>query len=301
MYYKMDGHFNERVCMHISAETSTQIRHVELYTRRLLRGFLMGASRSGMKGLGFEFDQLREYQIGDDVRSIDWRSSARMQSILVKQYLEERNRTVLLMIDVSTSMRYGFEEKYQRVAWIASIVILIAAYGGDKVGLMLYSDVMECYIPPRTGLSHARRLMRLLFEHVPKQCTTKILNACKQIRSLKERSLVCVISDFIDEELDTAIGGVAQRHELLAIRYLDRCERMLPVAGLLTMRDQETGHQYVADVSASAITRMRSFLATRISEQDRIFKKYGVSILDSVVQDRFIQELVGLLRSRMRY
>jgi uncharacterized protein (DUF58 family) len=287
--------------MQVSAKIYAQIRHVELYTRRLLKGVLIGNNRSGTRGLGFEFDQLREYQIGDDVRSIDWRSSARMQSILVKQYLEERNRTVIVGVDVSMSMMYGIDEKYQSVAWIASIVALIAAYGSDRVGLILYSDVVEKYIPPRSGLCHARCLMRTLFSYVPTKRVTNVTSAFKQLRALKERSFVCMVSDFIEDDLNEAMAGFGQRHELIALRYLDPCERLLPSAGFLTMADQETDQCGIVDLSLHASRRICSTLTARIEGQNRIFKKYGVSFLDIVNQKRFIQELGALLRSRMRY
>ena len=153
--------------MKMPADIIARIRHIEVYTKRLLGSLLLGKNRSRLKGMGFEFDQLREYQIGDDIRSIDWSSSARTQSIRVKQYLEERVRTVCIMVDVSSSMAYGIEEKYATSVWLASVMILVAAYGGDKVGLMLYSDVVELYLPPSSGLMHARTLMHCLFSYKP--------------------------------------------------------------------------------------------------------------------------------------
>lgn len=286
--------------MHISAETYAQIRHVELYTRSILNGILIGDSRSRMRGTGFEFDQLREYQIGDDFRTIDWRSSARMQSTLVKQYKEERSRTIIIGVDVSKSMLYGIDEKYKNSAWIGSIIALIGAYGSDRIGLVLYSDRVEQYIPPRAGLSHARCLMSSLFGHVPTQQKTNVAIALKHLHSLKEPALVCMISDFIDENLHDAMARFTRRHELIAIRYLDGGEQVLPATRfLITMSDSETCRRGFVNLSQHSGYGIHSLLHTRLEKQNRIFKQYGVPFLDIVSHKKFIQKFVKLLSPRL--
>jgi uncharacterized protein (DUF58 family) len=286
--------------MHISAEIYAQIRHVELYTRSILSGILIGDSRSRMRGTGFEFDQLREYQIGDDFRTIDWRSSARMQTTLVKQYKEERSRIIMIGVDVSKSMTYGIDEKYNTSAWIASIIALIGAYGSDRVGLILYSDVVEQYIPPRTGLSHARGLMSSLFGHVPTKQKTNVAIALKHLHTIKESAFVCMISDFIDENLRDGLARCARKHELVALRHLDTGERALPAARfVMTMSDAEIGGSGSVNLSPHSVNGIHSALHTRLESQNRIFKQYGVPFLDIVSHKKFIQKFVKLLRPRL--
>jgi uncharacterized protein (DUF58 family) len=222
-----------------------------------------------------------------------------MQSILVKQYVEERSHPVILMVDVSASTKYGSEEKYQKIVWIANVMLFIAAYSGDHVGLILYTDAVEKYMPPRAGISYARLLVRTLLEYVPYKNATALCNACAPLTVLKERSLVCIVSDFIDSQLEVAIRRIIQRHEGLAIRYLDPCERSLPVPGFLMAYDEERGASYVLDFSKGSMHYVQHCLSKRILEQDTIFKKYGVSVLDTLSQRTFIRELVALFSTRM--
>ena len=224
--------------MRIAGDVKKKIRSVEIYTRRLLSGSLVGSSRSAVKGLGFEFDQIREYEVGVDVRSIDWNASARMNTLLIKQYIEERSRTVMIVVDVSRSMMFGCSEqgKYNRVSWIASLLALITMYGSDRVGCILYADEVEQYVPPGLGQSHVHEIMRAL-----------------------------------------------------------------PSIGFVTVRDQENGLGGTLDLGARGAATVQDVLTQRITEQDALFKRCGVSCLDNRRGDLFIGELISLFRRRMRY
>jgi hypothetical protein len=200
------------------------------------------------------------------------------------------------MVDVSTSMIYGIEEKYEKIIWLASVMILIAAYSSDKVALLLYSDDIELYIPARTGLVHARKLIHTLYMYKPKKPVTSILSISQQLSILKERSLVCIVSDFIDNTLEKAIKTMVYRHMVCAIRYLDTVERLLPGKGLLLMKDQETGTQsyiHIPKICNGSV----SLLHNRIQTQNHTFKKYGVPIFDIVNHQKPAHELIQLLSS----
>ena len=287
--------------MPITPEIKKKIRHIEIYTRRLLSGSLIGSSRSALKGIGFEFDQIRDYLVGDDLRFVDWRASARSQKLLVKQYIEERSRTVMLVIDVSCSMLYGAtaEGKYERVAWIASLLSLIAMYGSDRVGCILYTDDIEQYIPPAKGHAHIYEIMSVLFSYKPTKTTTNISVALKKVLELRQRNaVVFLLSDFIDENLPEYLPRVSKKHDVIAIRCLDMYECALPAVGFITVQDQENGVSGLLDAGALVV---KQFLAERMREQDTLFKRCSVSYIDNRHDESFIGELLTLFRRRMRY
>lgn len=290
--------------MHITPETKKKIKRIELYTRRLLSGSLIGSSRTALKGVGFEFDQIRDYLVGDDLRFVDWHASARSQTLLVKQYIEERSRIVMLVIDVSRSMLFGVhgEGKYARVAWIASLLSLITMYGSDRVGCILYTDTIEHFIPPAKGHAHVYEIMRILFEYKPTKTKTNISVALKKLLELRQKkAVVFLISDFIDDSLKMYLGHVAKRHDIIAIRCLDMYECELPAIGYITVQDQEDGSCGVIDARTKGASIIKDILLQRMHEQNIIFKRCGIHCLDNRKDETFIGELLALFRRRMRY
>lgn len=277
-----------------------RIRRVELYTRRLLSGALVGSSRSAQKGVGLDFDQLREYMAGDDPRIIDWLASARSQRLLVKQYQEERNRTILLVVDGSSSMEFGLEDKFKRAVWIASIIGMIGAYGADKVGLIVYTDTVELHIPPRTGIAHVRALLGDLYAYVPQKKATDVRSVLKLIGSKKERTMVFLISDCIDETLSIALRRM-YRHDVLLVRCSDKREEYIPAFGILTVQDTESGVLHTVCLNSADSVVLSDSLQIRREAQDKIAKSAGIGILNSTEKESFIQDLLLTMRRRMRY
>jgi len=264
----------------------------------------VGSSRTALKGVGFEFDQIREYVVGDDLRFVDWHASARSQTLLVKQYIEERSRTVMLVIDVSCSMMFGHSEKskYDRVAWIGSILAFIVLYGSDRVGCILYTDMIEQYIAPAKGRAHIYEIMRILFEYVPTKKTTNITVALKKLLELRQKSsVVFLISDFIDDHIGEYLKHVARGNDVIAVRCLDVHECELPSVGYVTMQDQEDGSSGVLDLGINGSSAVKQILAMRMKEQDTLFKRCGVDCLDNRDDEAFVGELFALFRRRMRY
>lgn len=288
----------------ISDEVKRNIRQIEIYTRRLLTGSLVGDTRSAIKGTGYEFDQIREYSLGDDIRFIDWNASARMNTLLIKQYVEERSRTVFLAVDISKSEFFGSsaETKRDRAAQLASVLALVASYGNDRVGLLLFSDEVESFLPPGRGKFHIQNIMETLFTYEPKKERTSISAALAHLARLKVRDgVVFLVSDFIDSDFGTYLPLVSRKYDLIAVRSLDKLETHLPSVGFLTIEDIETGAEIEVDMRANGAGVIAQFLESRVLEQDKLFKKYGIDLLEIADNRPFIADVVRFFRRRMRY
>jgi len=276
------------------------IRRIELFTRRLLSGALIGSSRSAQKGIGLDFDQLRDYAIGDDPRIIDWTGYARTQRLLVKQYQEERNRTIVILIDGSSSMQFGLEHKGERAHWIAGIIGMIGAYGTDKVGLIIYTDMVELHVPPRAGVSHVHTLIRALYTHKSHATRTDIRPALKIVGALKERSLVFVLSDCIDGHLAHALRTM-RRHDVILISCADEREQVLPATGICIMHDCESSNSQALYIHKNQARALHTELENRNLALETALKSTGVTVITSVYKESFIRDLLLTMRRRMRY
>jgi uncharacterized protein (DUF58 family) len=289
----------------LSHEILTKIKHIEIYTRRILNSTLSGDSRSAVKGTGFEFDQIREYQLGDDVRYIDWKSSVRMNTLLTKQYIEERSRTVILAVDCSGSSFFSSNEdlRFDTIARMASVLALVAEYGKDHVGLLMFSDTVELFIPPKRGRTHTRMIMERLFDRKPVQTGTDLNVAFEYLaRRNINKSLVFMVSDFIAERPFTKyMGIIAKKHDLVAIRCLDPHEKQFPSVGFLPVQDSETGEISLLDTRGNKGARLNALLGERVAEQNHLFKQHGVDVLDVRIDQSFMGELVCFFRRRMMY
>lgn len=289
----------------VSPEIASKIKQLEIFTRRLLNGALVGDSRSAIKGTGFEFDQIRDYSFGDDIRFIDWKASARNDKLLVKQYIEERSRTIFLAVDVSQSSIFGSGEhnKNSRIVELASVLALVAQHGKDHVGLLLFSDDICDYIPPASSLRHVHRIMERMLSFKPKQSKTDISKALQHLLSIKKSdAIVFLISDFIDDRLDTYLAQAARRYDLIAVRCLDANEKAIPAVGFITVEDLETGELIELDLRNTRDNNVRRFLAARVDEQDTLFRRCGIDLFE-VSPDRtdYLSEMVKFFRRRLMY
>ncbi len=288
----------------LSDDVARKIRQIEIFTRRLLSGSLIGDARSAIKGTGYEFDQIREYSAGDDIRFIDWNASARMNTLLIKQYIEERSRTVILAIDVSKSEFFGSAEitKRETAAQLASALALVASFGNDRVGLLLFSDEVELYMPPRKSKFHVHRIMETLFSYQPKKKQTSISAALAYLAKLKIRDgIVFFVSDFIDADFSTYLSLVSRKYDLIAVRCLDTLETQLPAVGFLRVEDIETGTEIELDMRSGGARIISQYLENRVTEQNKVFKKYGIDILEITQNRPFIADIVRFFARRMRY
>jgi len=290
--------------LRITKDILRKIKRIEIYTKRLLKGTLVGDSRSALKGAGFEFDQIREYQLGDDVRFIDWNASVRTNSFLVKQYVEERSRTIFLVVDISQSSTFGSTDTSKRdiIAQAASVLALVSDYGKDLVGLLLFSDMVEEYVPPGRGAFHVRRIMELLFSYQAKQKKTKVSEAFEHLLRLKKKNtLIFVISDFIDGQLATYLPQMAAAYDVVAIRCLDDHEKQLPLVGFIATQDIETGQIVTLDMRNTKVAQTLPFLKNRLVEQDKLLKKHGVDLLKISHKHDFVGAIIRFFRKRMQY
>ncbi|MCL4229076.1 DUF58 domain-containing protein [Candidatus Dependentiae bacterium] len=290
----------------ISPETLRRIKQVEIHTRRLLNGALVGDSRSAVKGSGFEFDQIREYQLGDDIRFIDWKSSVRTNKLLIKQYIEERSRCIIIALDASSSGLYasGARTKYHVMAEVAAVISLVADHGKDSVGLLLFTDTIECFIPPRKGRNHVTHIMQRIFEFQPRGKATCFSAALKKLMSLRRKdTLFIMISDFIetfhDPEQEKLLTALSAKQELMAIRCLDLLEHTLPTVGFLIAEDLESGEHVVIDTRKHST--LNAFLSYRTQEQITQFKRHNISCLDISTTRPFIGDIIRFFRQRMAY
>ncbi len=289
----------------ITEDVLRKIKQVEIHTRRLLRGTLMGDARSAQKGSGLDFDQIREYQHGDDIRFIDWKSSARLDSVLVKQYIEERSRVVLLAVDVSGSSFFGSTDtlKHDIIAQIASVLAFMTNTGKDLVGLILFAQDVELYIPPGRGRAHVHTIMEHVFGYKPVKKTTNITSALKKLAQLKRRDAIAfIISDFIDDTIDDSyLSLVSNLYECIALRCLDRREHELPAAGFIPVEDPETGEHVLLDMRKHKLAGIKHFLKERIEKQNQLFRRRGVRVVDLPNHESFIGDLIRFFRRRMQY
>jgi uncharacterized protein (DUF58 family) len=294
----------------LSQEILAKIRQIELRTRRLLNGMQAGDYITALKGSGLEFDQIREYQVGDDVRFIDWNSSVRMNKMLVRQYLEERNRTVLLLVDTAPSTKFGSTEtlKSELIANVASVLALVADYSKDAVGLIQYSNTMEKYIAPARGRKHAHKIMEHLFEYAStmpdeEQFFLPHLDSVAELLSRKHKNaLVFVLSDFIDNASSIELFGRCGRHaDMVAIRCLDPVERTFPEVGILAINNLYEQKTQVFDMSKKSNVYYNNVLQNRLMEQNKIFKKYKMDIVDLSPNTAFIEDLITFSKRRTIY
>jgi len=286
----------------ISSEIVKKIKQLEIFTRRLLNGALVGDSRSAIKGTGFEFDQIRDYSFGDDIRFIDWKASSRNNKLLLKQYIEERSRTIFLLVDVSQSSIFGSGQlsKSSKIIELASVLALVAQHGKDQVGLLLFSDQVEAYIPPGNSLNHIHRIIEMMLTFNPKQTQTDISKALQYLFSRhKKDAIVFLISDFIDNNVEMYLAQAASQYDLIAVRCLDANEKNIPAVGFITVEDLETGELVELNLADESL---QHFLATRLKKQDTLFKQRGIDLIDIMPDSKdYIVDMVRFFRRRMMY
>lgn len=242
----------------VPPEVLRQVRRIELRTRGLVNSRFTGEYHSVFKGMGMEFAEVREYQAGDEVRTIDWNVSARMRRLFVKRFVEERELTVMLLVDSSGSSRGGSLErdKQSMAAELAAVLALTATRNNDRVGLLLHSDRVEHVVPPRKGRRHALRLVRDVLAARAQERGTDLAAACDYAaRLLPHRSIVFVISDFVSPSYDDALSRLSRRHDVVAVVLDDPAERQLPDVGVARMVDAETGELAEVDTSDLGLRR----------------------------------------------
>ena len=285
-------------------ELLKKVRQLELRTRGLVNQVFSGEYHSVFKGRGMAFSEVREYQFGDDVRTIDWNVTARFDHPFVKVFEEERELTVMLLVDMSGSQFFGSQAQLKRdiAAELSAILAFSAMKNNDKVGLILFSDQIEKFIPPRKGRSHALRIVRELISFTPQRPATSLRTALEYLnRVLKKRSIVFVISDFMDSGYETALRIAGKRHDLIGIVLLDPRERELPRVGLITLRDAETGAQRWIDTSNAAVNATyRAYQRSMELSRRSLFIKSKLDGIEIHLDQPYMKPLIDFFRLRER-
>ncbi|MDR9399776.1 MAG: DUF58 domain-containing protein [Psychroflexus sp.] len=280
-----------------------KVRKIEIKTKRLSNNVFGGEYHSAFKGRGMTFSEVRKYQYGDDVRAIDWNVTARSNEPHIKVFEEERELTLMLVVDVSGSGMFATHQAFKRdiITEIAATLAFSATQNNDKVGLILFSSKIELYIPPKKGRSHVLRIIRELIEFKPEQKTTDIGNAVKFLSDvLKKRSIAFILSDFMDDEYKKKIQIAAQKHDLTGIRIYDRRETELPDLGLIKVRDNETGKQiWVNSSSKKTRKAYANYFKARDDYFKKAFKRSGAGSFSTRVDENYVTKLLTYFKARV--
>ncbi len=284
-------------------EMMARVRKLELKARRLVRESFSGEYQSSFKGQGLDFDDFREYQHGDEIRFIDWNVTARMGSPFIRKFREERELNVMIAVDVSGSSDYGSVQfsKREIAAEIAATLGFSALQNGDKCGLLLFAAETLMFIPPAKGTKHLLRLVREILVAQPNKPGTSLEAAASTLlQALPRKSLVFLISDFLADPLDKALGKLAAKHDTIAIRVTDPLEKKLPRAGRVTLEDAETGWQTSINTSNSNLRMAYEKLMKRQHEGVlSLFKKHGLDFTDLETDQDPTPALHALLKRRI--
>ena len=285
-------------------EIVKKIKGIELRTKRLVNDVFSGEYHSVFKGRGIEFAEVREYDIGDDVRLIDWNVTARTGHPYIKTFEEERELTVMLLVDASGSGLFGSRGslKEELAAEVSALLAFSAIKNNDRVGLIMFSDRIELYIPPQKGRKHVLRVIREILYFRPEGTRTNIRGAIEHVsRMLKRKSIVFLISDFMDTGFETAMSIAAQKHDLIAVTIGDEREEMLEKAGVVALEDAETGAIRYVDTSSKTLrARYRAYTRSRLNSLSDYFKRHAVDQIDLKTGKPYEDDLIRFFKKRMR-
>ena len=283
-------------------ELLKKVRKIEIKTRRLSDHVFGGEYHSTFKGRGMTFSEVRQYQYGDDVRSIDWNVTARYNEPFVKVFEEERELTLMLMADVSGSEFFGTSQQFKNeiITEIAATLAFSATQNNDKIGLILFSDQVELYIPPKKGRSHVLRIIRELIEFQPESKSTNIAEALKFMSNvMKKRAIVFLLSDFIADDFSKTLKIAANKHDVTGIRVYDRHETTIPDLGMVQMKDEETGESILVNTSSSKVRRNYERYYKEKSEYFKeSFNKAGAGVIECRVDESYVRKLLGYFKNR---
>ncbi|QQR53401.1 DUF58 domain-containing protein [bacterium] len=288
----------ERSSSNLSAETLSKIKQLTFCTRRMIRNQMAGGARSKIKGIGFDFDALREYQMGDDIRFIDWHASNRMSQLLVKQFYQEKDHTIMLVIDISASLFYGTSiSKRELISEIAYAIALIAIHTKDALGLILFSEEIELYIPPSKLRNRLNVILEALFSWQPKgkRTASKPVYECL-MKHNKKNQLVFWFSDCIENEFISSIKNLPARHDVYVLRYLDKFERTFPSIGTIWIEDVEQNLSRFVTLDHTHTTCLQN----RVQEQNELIKRSGCKMIDINNFNDALQKVIALFSKRMR-
>ncbi|MCT4599710.1 MAG: DUF58 domain-containing protein [Marinifilaceae bacterium] len=279
-----------------------KVRKIEIKTRGLSSNIFAGQYHSAFKGRGMTFSEVREYNYGDDIRNIDWNVTARQGKPYIKVFEEERELTVMLLIDVSGSREFGTisKTKKNQITEIAAVLAFSAIQNNDKIGVVFFSDKIEKFIPPKKGKKHILHVIRELIDFKPESQKTNIAAALKYItQAIKKRCTLFMISDFMDNNYSMDLNIAGRKHDLIALKVYDQREQSLPNVGLIKLKDAETGEKIWVDTSDGSVRKQYSeYWRKKNKEQIDIFRKSNVDYADIRADEDYVRKLIALFKQR---
>ncbi len=285
-----------------TTELLKKVRKIEIKTRGLSNQVFSGQYHSAFKGRGMAFSEVREYAMGDDIRSIDWNVTARTGTPFVKVFEEERELTVMMLVDVSGSGDFGSRQmqKRQMMTEICAVISFSALQNNDKVGVIFFSDRIEKFIPPKKGKSHILRIIRELIDFTPESKGTDIGGALRYLtNAVKKRSIAFLLSDFMDKGYNDPLKIASRKHDMVAIRVHDALEAEIPNVGLLPLTDAETGQMVWLNTSDPKVrTRLKAESLRADAEMRDIFRKSGVDMAEVRTDGGYVKPLMNLFKRR---
>jgi len=283
-------------------ELLKKVRKIEIKTRRLSDAIFGGEYHSAFKGRGMTFSEVRQYQFGDDVRNIDWNVTARYSEPYIKVFEEERELTLMLVADVSGSTLFGTQQQLKRevITEICATLAFSALQNNDKVGLLLFSDQVELFVPPKKGKSHILRIIRELLEYKPSSKKTNIAGALEYMAGVvKKKAIVFVLSDFISDDYQRSLQIVGRKHDLTGVRLYDQREQEMPNIGMVQFIDQETGNVKMVNTASNSVRiTYKAYHLERIAYFKNAFKKADAGAIDLETQDNYVRKLLGYFKAR---
>jgi uncharacterized protein (DUF58 family) len=288
----------------VSAEVLRKIKHVEIKARVLADQLLLGSYRSVFRGWGLDFEEVREYEPGDDIRSIDWNVTARMNAPYIKKFREERELNVFVVVDLSASSWFGSaaQSKRELAIDVAALLAFAAIRNNDRLALVLFSDRVQRYIPPRTGRDHLLRVIRDLLFEPPRRARTDIAAVSRFVSNVtKKRSVVFLISDFLDTGFESPLRRLGQKHDVVGVTLNDPRESALPRIGVVALEDAETGRVAYVDTDRAAVREAYAAAARlRRAERVRSFGRMGLDAVDLSTGRPYVPALMTFFNARSR-
>ncbi|WP_075590088.1 DUF58 domain-containing protein [Labilibacter marinus] len=286
-----------------TAELLKRVRQIEIKSRGLSSNIFAGEYHSAFKGRGMTFSEVREYQYGDDIRNIDWNVTARFNHPYIKVFEEERELTVMLLIDVSGSREFGTSYKYKKniITEIAAVLSFSAIQNNDKIGVLFFSDKIEKFISPQKGRKHILHIIRELISFTPDNKTTNIGEALRYLtNAIKKRCTAFVISDFMDDDFENPLKIANQKHDVVALKVYDKRETEMPSVGLIKMKDAETGQYSWIDTSNSQVREAyNKWWKDSEENTNSIFRKCGIDNTSIRTDEDYVKSLMYLFKKRM--
>ncbi len=285
-----------------SSELIKKVRKIEIRTRALSRQIFAGQYHSAFKGRGMAFSEVRQYHYGDDIRFIDWNVTARFNQPYIKIFEEERELTVILLIDVSGSNLFGTQSQFKSdlIIELAAVLSFSAIHNNDKVGVIFFSDKVEKFIPPKKGKTHILRIIRELINHEPTQNQTNIGEALKYLtNAIKKKCTAFIISDFIQKDYEQALKIAANKHDMVALQIADQGEGKIPNLGLIKLQDPESRKYFLADTSDVSVRQAYEVWWNNLRKQNKeLFQRVGVDMATLYTGQDYVKGLTELFKRR---